>query len=126
MKLYISALIVLTVVLIGNSLGPEATHISMRFYDSLLHLLGGVGLGLFLSGLAGSLAEYRLKRRWVVILGVFICGIIWELFEIYYNLSGYPLWTSLYYADTIKDLVLDSIGGALVAFLVIKSRLAKE
>jgi len=122
MSSYISALVVLTIVLIGNTLDPKVVHISLRFYDSILHLLGGIGLGFFLSGLVGSLSSYWFERRRFIILGVFLCGIAWELFEVYYDISGYPLWTSLYYADTIKDLMLDTIGGALVAFIMFKKR----
>lgn len=116
---YILALIILTLVLIGNSLGPTATHISIKYFDSILHLLAGMGLGFFFLGLTvrGVFRDWHTLGR--VTLIVVACGVMWELFEIYFDLSGYALWTTMYYLDTVKDLLLDTVGAAVVAYIVV-------
>lgn len=117
---YILALVILTVVLIGNALGSEKTGVSMNYFDSILHLLAGIGLGFFLCALTASVGPYRWHKLWVVVLVVFIGGLAWEVFEGYFGITGYGLWTDMYYLDTIKDLILDIVGAALVAHIVIK------
>ncbi len=120
MPSYISALVVLAVVLAGNSLGPEATHISMNYFDSILHLLAGIGLGFFFCALTSSIGSRRWRARWSIVLIVLIGGIAWEVFEAYFGITGYTLWTTMYYLDTIKDIVLDVAGAALVSYFVIQ------
>ena len=122
---YISALVVWIIVLAGLILGPDGTQVSLRYFDSVLHFLGGIGLGFLWCGLAGSSLPGMLSRISILfrsMTGAFVfilmCGIIWECFEIYYGISGYPLWTKLYYMDTAKDLVLDVVGGVLIAGLI--------
>jgi len=111
---YISALVVLTVVLFAHMSGIEGLYYTVDRYDVLMHLMGGVGIGLFVTGLlqsyrAGDFLKYR-----NVITGVILIGFVWEFFEIYYQLTGHPLWTKLYYIDTVKDLIMDTIGGGFV------------
>src|SRR3989344_5854517 len=117
---YIFAFVILTIVLIGNILGPEITHISMRYYDSILHMLAGAGLGFFILALMSTLKLGRWRTIFDVTVGMLLLGIIWELFEIYFNITGYELWSTMYYFDTVKDLILDVVGAALVAFIIIK------
>lgn len=119
MSSYIWAFIFISLVLAGNILGPDATHISDRFFDSVLHFLGGVGLAFFFLGLSSSLLpRFRTMSR--IIFYVFLCALVWEVFEIHYNITGYLLWTTAYYWDTLKDVVLDVIGACIVAWFVIK------
>ncbi|MEN9524007.1 MAG: hypothetical protein RL536_76 [Candidatus Parcubacteria bacterium] len=120
MRTYLLAFAILTAVLIVLILGPEATHISILYYDGILHFLAGIGLGFFLYSLAVSMTSMNLRTRSHLIFGVIICGIIWEIFETYFNISGYPLWTGPYFVDTFKDLLLDTLGAAIVAYFMIK------
>ena len=117
---YIFALITLIIVFTINTLGPVVTHIDLRFFDVVLHLLGGLGLGFFLAGLSTSFSQLGFRKRSYIIFGVFLLGIAWELFEIYYDIAGYHLWTNPYYIDTAKDLIMDTISGTIVAYLIIK------
>lgn len=78
------------------------------WYDSILHTLGGVAIGIF----AVRLAQFFNTRDLMLVLGfgVFI-GVGWELFE--WTL-GMPRSIFLNYAvDTIKDLVFDMTGAIL-------------
>ena len=128
MLAYVYALIIISIVLVGNIIGPSGAHISMRYYDSILHFLGGAGIGFFLCGFVASyrrrfidsFTSLLAQPRAVIIWGVFIAGIVWELFEIVYNITGYPLWSKMYYVDTIKDIILDSFGGFLATLVILK------
>lgn len=119
---YIFALAILTIVLIANALGPEATGISINYFDSVLHLLGGIGLGFFFLGLTrvGSLRGWHTTAG--ISLIVFACGVAWEVFELYFSIAGYTPWTTLYYLDTAKDMLLDVVGAALVAHITVRRR----
>lgn len=116
---YILALVVLVIVLVGNIVGPDVAHISTRYFDSVLHILAGFGLGFFFSALTASTASRRFHSV-ARVTGIVLCaGIAWELFEVYYDITGYELWSTMYYWDSAKDLVLDTVGGALAAYVVI-------
>lgn len=115
---YILALVVLAVVLAGLSLGPDATYIGMKYFDSVLHLLAGVGLGFFFDALTLSIGSRRWHTRWGIVLIVFGGGIAWEIFEAYFNITGFKLWTTMYYLDTAKDLLLDTVGAWVAVHIV--------
>ncbi|HEY4478424.1 MAG TPA: hypothetical protein VI775_01120, partial [Candidatus Paceibacterota bacterium] len=46
-----------------------------------------------------------------------IAGIIWEIFEVYYNITGWPIGSMNYKLDTLKDLIMDTIGAVTVWFI---------
>ena len=118
MSSYISALVFFAIVLVVYVLGPDTTHIGTWYFDSVLHVLGGAGLGFFLCALTSSMSSRRWRTFPKILLIVFLFGMIWELFEMHYDIAGYPLWTKLYYVDTVKDLINDAVGGGVVAWLV--------
>jgi hypothetical protein len=55
-----------------------------------------------------------------IILGTMFFGLLWELFEIVEDVSGFPLWSNPYIIDTLKDLINDFIGGAIGSFVFLK------
>ncbi len=120
MKLYISALIILIAVLVAHIAGLDGPYYTIKSYDIFMHLLGGVGIGLFAAAMLQSYQDGILLNRRNLVAAVIAVGIVWELFEIYYNLTGHPLWSKLYYIDTVKDLIMDIIGGSIVAYFTIK------
>ena len=87
-------------------------------FHVIMHIAGGMGIGLFLMGLVSTYKLPMARARILVILGVLIFGLLWELFEALYNLTGFRLGTTAYYLDTFKDLVNDAIGGGLVMLLM--------
>lgn len=119
---YIWALIVLIVVLGTHLLGLTGLYITVFWYDIMMHILGGVGIALFVLAWVkihgGNIIE---KRRFIIICTI-IAGLVWELFEMYYGLNGYPLWSKMYYFDTIKDLIDDTIGAVIVAYVGIPKK----
>lgn len=92
------------------------------WYDIMMHILGGVGIGLFVAAIINLHGQSIKNKRKFIIFSVIIVGFVWELFEIYYDLNGYPLWSKLYYLDTIKDLIDDTIGASLVAYWVTQKK----
>lgn len=114
MRIYITALVVLGFVLFAHISGLDGLYYTVERYDVMMHFLGGVGIGFFIIALVRSYRHIVVFSSKHIILGVLIVGIVWELFEIAYNLTGYPLWTKLYYIDTVKDLIMDVLGGGLV------------
>jgi hypothetical protein len=121
MKTYFSAFAVLLAVAVGNYVGQEynvALHVP--FYDVYLHLGGGLGIGLMLLAMLRSYKhEYASTNQGhrLVVLGIILVGIIWELFEAYFNIAGAPVGTKAYWLDTLKDIIDDIIGGSLALFL---------
>ncbi len=116
MLTYAFALIILTAVLYGHIFGLHGWYMQIPAYDIGLHILGGIGIGLFLTAIVRMNIPKIRYPRIIIIIGVLIFGLVWEGFEIYFNIAGYHLWTRMYYIDTVKDLCDDIIGGSIVAF----------
>lgn len=73
------------------------------WFDVLMHLLGGVTIAVFLIGF------FVTKRHASLIAAFFVLVIAWEVFEYVYGLPR----EANYALDTVADLVLDVLGGAL-------------
>ncbi len=125
MKTYIYALLVLIAVLLAHLLGINGLYFQFPPYDIFMHILGGIGIGLFITAFVKSNFSHftsALHVRRNIVVGVFLVGVVWELFEMYFNIAGAPLWTKAYYIDTVKDLIDDMIGGAIVVWVVFRKR----
>lgn len=91
----------------------------MRWFDSLMHFLGGLSAGLFslwvwyVSGLLGREVPTRKQVFITTLIWVMIVGVGWEFFE-YVNGIANPIGN--YALDTFNDLVADFVG-AVVAGL---------
>lgn len=118
MRTYISAMVVLAIVLAAHIFGLDGLYYRIDSYDIFMHILGGVGIGLFAAALLRSYRSGMYFSKKNVVYMVVIVGIVWELFEIYYQITGHPLWTELYYIDTVKDLIDDTIGGTFIAWVL--------
>lgn len=117
MRTYYYALLVLCLVLITDIIGINGMYVIFPPYDIFMHILGGIGIGLAICAAVKLHGEKIVHKRHVIIIGVLIIGIIWELFETYYNIAGNPPWSIPYYIDMIKDLIDDAIGGGMVVYL---------
>lgn len=115
---FLSALILLA----SHSLAVRyGWYVSFSYYDILMHLLGGVAVGLLVFTVATSLGYVGRKRFAIVIIGVVAFGIGWELFEIIFDMTSFPIGTNMYFVDTTKDMINDIIGG-IIAFNIIKNK----
>ncbi len=120
MKTYFYALLALAFLLVFHTLGiTDNFYLYFWFYDIIAHMLGGLGIGLFALALLQTFWPGMLvKNRWLKIaILVFIAGLVWEAFEVYYNITGYDFGLKAYYLDTIKDLIDDVIGGLIAVYL---------
>ncbi|MEA2715067.1 MAG: hypothetical protein QOG91_95 [Candidatus Parcubacteria bacterium] len=117
MPTYLAALIILAIVLVAQVQSVHGMYASSPFFDIVMHVLGGIGIGLFMLALIDSgVIRPRNKSR-AIIAGALAAGIVWEIIEAYFDINGYKLWTSAYFLDTAKDLVNDLIGGTLIGWL---------
>ncbi|MFA6601735.1 MAG: hypothetical protein WCT02_02645 [Candidatus Paceibacterota bacterium] len=114
MAKYLGALFVLILVLVGQIFGIGGLYFQLSFLDIILHILGGLGIGLLASALYDSGLGRSFGRRRFIFLVVLAAGLVWEGLEVNYDIARYSLWTTPYYLDTLKDLLDDIIGGALV------------
>jgi hypothetical protein len=86
--------------------------------DKLFHAIGGALLAVFV---AFALSKH-IKTRWVYALAIIAfalsLGVLWEWYEcLSFALAG-DLQRPLLYADTMLDLVADTIGACVVAIIV--------
>lgn len=123
-SLLFSQLIVVAFVAAIHLFGIEY-HLYWRFIwlDTLTHALGGMWVGLlFFWGRA--LFGYLPSVAWSI-LGAILVGVFWEAFELYAGIPREANWAF----DTSIDLLMDSVGGALGAFLahyLIRRKVAPE
>jgi len=124
MRIYLWAMFVLFLVMVGNIVGiTNHLYVSIDSYDIFMHIAGGLGIGLFVAAALELHAPGVLRTRSMVIGAVLAAGIAWELFEVYYGIAGAPLGTKAYWVDTIKDLIDDTLGGFVVAFVHARFRM---
>ncbi|MCL5782016.1 MAG: hypothetical protein M1459_01505 [Patescibacteria group bacterium] len=115
MRYYIASIVLLVLVLLGHIYGSDlGWYTSIPLYDVVMHIAGGCGIGLALFAIYRHGTD-RMKIFVRVVSGTLLAGLIWEGFEIAYDIAGYPLWTFGYYVDTAKDLANDIVG-SLIAF----------
>ena len=82
------------------------------WWDSLEHFLGGVCIGFFtLVGI--EIFKLRKHRMMLVLAGVLVAGLAWELMEYLTGLTDSPFMS--YPMDSFKDVVLDLMGGYIAA-----------
>lgn len=107
-------LFILITLLFLHVYGME-NHLYLKywFYDLLTHFLGGVSIAVS--------AFYILKRTKHIIAIAIIAGVIWEIFEVYYDITGWPIESTRYILDTFIDIVMDTLG-AVVAWFFVKEK----
>jgi len=85
---------------------------SIWYFDMIMHFLGGLWLGLLVIWFLYSeitSSGFSLKLILKILLGVFLIGVFWEIFEIIFNniIAQSPFNT----LDTISDIFFDLAGG---------------
>lgn len=89
--------------------------------DSPSHALGGFVSALIIAYFTREILQNKtgMYQSFFLFFGVFIIGILWEIFEVKYNMS-FPLKRG-YWPDTVSDIVFDLFGGFLAYTYAIKS-----
>lgn len=86
------------------------------WFDMMMHFLAGVCVAMIAVLLWNKfIKELYWKRNKIIFvgfIGVLFVGVLWEVYEVYFNLSipeeGWVFWR-----DTMSDLVIDIFGGFL-------------
>ena len=120
MKIYLYALVASAATLALDIMGVHGAFRGVPLYDVFMHLLAGAAISLTILAVLWSLRVDTAHIARNILIGVFLAGIAWELFEITYNIAGYQLWTLPYYVDTLKDLLDDILGGVIVIALMLQ------
>ena len=87
-------------------------YLHFPYFDIIMHILGGFCIAMS--------AYFVLKNPKYIIFLTVLAGIIWEIFEVYYDISGWPIDSLAYKIDTIKDILNDTLGAIFAWILIIK------
>lgn len=114
-KVVLSLLAILILHILGVEFG---LYKSTNWYDIPMHFFGGAWTAFFLANWPDFNQTPKTKRQKFVPLIIFVMsiGIAWELYELsfdtYFQLRPKIVTDVVYIVDTIKDLLMDFIGGA--------------
>lgn len=124
-KLKISVLtLALLITLLYLHIRGMVGHLYMTywFYDVILHFLGGASIALSTYCTAQLFNIGKIKNNlWNIVVATIIAGVAWEVFELYYDIAGYNFATTSYNTDTVKDLIMDTLGGITI-FLTVRNK----
>ena len=87
--------------------------------DMVVHFFGGLTVGLTITWLMSLNRDFSMSKvsriLTAVILGTIFVGVLWEIFELYFQITsladGINYWT-----DTTSDLIMDTLGGIFAWF----------
>jgi hypothetical protein len=111
LHLFVSAIIIFCYSYLGLNHGFFWTY---WWWDALMHLLGGVWAAFLLAWMQ-TLRQERFSLWHYVGFALFIGG-AWELLEYVGHFPRSPYMS--YPLDTLKDLCVDAIGGAVTYYLI--------
>ncbi len=118
-KAYIPTLAALILLAILHSTASQLhLYVRVPWFDIMMHVLGGIGLALSIYWILITFFKNITLSFWKVVLLTVVAGIVWELWEVYYQITGAPVGTLRYYVDTSKDLLNDLLGAILVAYVI--------
>jgi uncharacterized membrane protein YjdF len=117
MLLYAQLAVLVVLVTLNTWLGIDKNlYFSVWWWDIPTHFLGGVWVGLC----AGWLFALNKKKITVAQCAFFALavGAGWEVFEHMEAVAGNIFMP--YWVDTTKDLIIDTLGGMLAGFLMLR------
>jgi hypothetical protein len=122
-KLFKYILYLILFIFVANLIADKFyLYSSVWYFDMPMHFLGGFWLGLVMIWFLYSkiaLSGFSLKLIIKIFLGIFLIGISWEVFELFFKnaIAQNPFNT----LDTISDLFFDlSVGTLSVLYLLRK------
>ena len=87
---------------------------TLHYFDSLVHFLAGITVGLASVWFFSRNKVYMTQSSVFlsVFIGVFVVGIVWEVFELVYGITSFS--DGMHYVtDTSLDIGMDMVGGVL-------------
>ncbi len=98
---------------------------TLTWFDAIVHLCGGIGVGLFSLWLGTRGGEYSLfgfsfHTFFLVLGGSLLIGLLWEFFEWSFGLTFVT--SANYGIDTLSDLAMDVLGGFVaLSYVTVRS-----
>jgi uncharacterized membrane protein YjdF len=86
------------------------------------HIVGGLALALFVRAFLDRFIPGIKKKDSFTFFVTLLLGIIWEIFEAYFGISGHVFWSRAYRLDTAKDIVDDMISALIALYWIYKIR----
>jgi len=121
MRIYVFALIAALITVFAHYPGLRGWYMEYWWYDIFMHMMGGLAIGLLWAAIA-TLFGISSRNMWIyIIYGTLAIGLAWEIFEVYFHLTGYPIGSRLYYIDTLIDILNDIIGGSVAAYIATRN-----
>jgi hypothetical protein len=123
-RYFIPSFLVLSGVAFFNWIGTTRLYYwSIFWYDIPMHFFGGVWVALaalWVSEMpfAGCI-KARVSRRSIVSV-VIAVGVVWEIYEVAFGIMDMHM--AGYAFDTVKDLIMDTLGALSVAFITQSSK----
>lgn len=114
--LFISFVLIIMLGALHLLAGAFYFYWTVWWFDTFMHFLGGLSIGLFLLWL------FKIKREWTVLVLIFAVGAGWEAFEHIFGIAN-PSLGETYLEDTTFDLIADLFGAFIAAFFVRKKRI---
>lgn len=123
-KLFVRLAVVVFFIFILNFIAHRFFwYYTIWYFDMMMHFFGGFFIGLLLLWIFLT-KEISFKIILKIILGIFIVGIGWEIFEIIFkNIIAKDPFNLL---DTISDIFFDLAGGTLAVIYFLKRIFLKE
>ena len=118
LRAQLAVLVVLVVLNIWLGIDHDL-YMSVPFWDVPTHFLGGVWMGFFAAWLFKR-NKHKISIGQCAAFALSI-GICWEIFEFSEGLTYSPFMP--YWVDTIKDLCMDTVGGAAAGALVARYKI---
>lgn len=127
-RYFITSFVLVALIAVLNWLaGENDWYWTLYWYDFMMHFLGGLWLGLFLSWLGttplGSWVPLLRSQGRVILLSILV-GIAWEIYELTFGITF--LADKGYVWDTSHDLVMDTLGAFVGAWIFWKQKLTRH
>ncbi len=98
-----------------------AWYVRNPWLDIVMHFITGGALSYALYWYFFRFnSSYLSHPFFAIIVPTILIGIGWEWFEYYYDITGWPVDTFNYKFDTMKDLVMDTLGGCIMVAILRK------
>lgn len=117
MKIYSLSLVAMVGVFFMHNFGMDGGYMNIWWLDIVSHTLVCFAIALCIGALIKSFIPNIRYKIPIIIVLTFAVGFAWEWLEVFYNITGHPLWSNEYYFDTVKDFVDDTIGAAIGAYI---------
>lgn len=94
------------------------------WFDKSLHFIAGVIVGISAFLFSQYFPSFFNRNKKIIVfslVSIFIIGVLWEFFELYFDITSLSD-GDIYYKDTFLDLVMDVSGGFLGTIYSLRSK----